>query len=812
MKKLLFSAGVFLMAFATAVQAQKNISVIPKFQINQSVPTTVLPAPDMDQIKAEDVLRDKQGKLYRIGVASYVNIRPENSGWWTTLPNGERQWQLIVKSEGAEALSFLFERFILNGNSTLEIRNLNGEMIHKTLTKDDVQEHFRQHAALCFGSEMILILNEPKNTQTSEIHIDRVMYNYRSTGNPNAAKINESEACQVNVNCTPVGDTWQDEKRGVARILVVEGADQGWCTGSLVNNTAQDCKPYFLTALHCGVTASAANMNQWKFYFRYESTNCNNPSTAGTLDDNVITGCLRIADSGDGGGDSGSDFLLVQLGNANNTSTIVTQLKSANFNAYWNGWNANNTATSGGTGIHHPAGDIKKISTASGNTTTAGWNGNGLQSHWRLSWTANSNGHGVTEGGSSGSPHFNNSQGYIVGTLTGGSSYCDALTSPDFYGKMSYHWTSNGTANNRRLKPWLDPTNSGLLVLAGSNDPCSAPTVPVANFTANQTNVAPATNVTFTDQSTGVPTSWAWSISPATGWAYAAGSTATSQNPVVTFNTVGQYTVTLTATNAQGSDAETKTNYIIVAQATGPCTPSVTSACDEYIQNITLNTINNTTACTTGGYVSYMSTSTSLTKGTQYTMTVTPAIGANAGAYTGDEIAIWIDYNNDFTFASTERVGYVLVGTGWSNQFTFTVPTTAITGAVRMRVRISYSVVAEGGAPIDPCAVASFGETEDYTINILAGGGSGVGIEENTLNAVSIYPNPTESLLNVDLSQVSEEVETVTLIDITGKTIQTISVNAADKVNFDLSSIASGLYYVRIASATNAVMKQVVKK
>jgi hypothetical protein len=192
-------------------------------------------------------------------------------------------------------------------------------------------------------------------------------------------------------------------------------------------------------------------------------------------------------------------------------------------------------------------------------------------------------------------------------------------------------------------------------------------------------------------------------------------------------------------------------------------------------------------------------------------MTVTPAIGANAGAYTGDEIAIWIDYNNDFTFASTERVGYVLVGTGWSNQFTFTVPTTAITGAVRMRVRISYSVVAEGGAPIDPCAVASFGETEDYTINILAGGGSGVGIEENTLNAVSIYPNPTENLLNVDLSQVSEEVETVTLIDITGKTIQTISVNAADKVNFDLSSIASGLYYVRIASATNAVMKQVVK-
>jgi PKD repeat protein len=810
-KQLLLS--VFLFVITTLrINAQQFIPVIQRFEISKDVPTTILPAPDMDQIRAEDALRDKQGMLYRIGVASFVNISTENSGWWTTLENGDRQWQLKIKSEGAEALSFLFEKFILFGGSRLEIRDINGNLVHKPMTSEDVQEHFMQHAALCFGDELVLILTEPKNTTPSEIYMDRVMYNYRSTGNPNAAKINESEACEVNVNCTPVGDSWQDEKRGVARILVVEGNSQGWCTGSLVNNTAQDCKPYFLTALHCGVSSTTANMNQWKFYFRYESTNCNNPSTAGTLDDNVITGCLRIADSGDGGGDSGSDFLLVQLGTANNTSTIVTQLKSTNFNAYWNGWNANTTATSGGTGIHHPAGDIKKISTATGNTVSGGWNGNGLQSHWRVTWTANSNGHGVTEGGSSGSPYFSNSQGFIVGTLTGGSSFCNALSSPDYYGKMSYHWTSNGTANNRRLKPWLDPTNSGLLVLAGSNDPCSAPTTPVANFTANQTNVTPGTNVTFTDQSTGVPTTWAWSISPATGWAYANGSTASSQNPVVTFNTVGQYTVTLTASNSQGSDAETKTNYIIVAASTGPCTPSVTNACDEYIQNVSLNTINNTTACTTGGYASYTSTTTSLTKGTQYTMTVSPAIGTNIGqAYTDDEIAVWIDFNNDFTFSSAERVGYIIVATGWSNQFTFTVPTSAITGAVRMRVRISFSNVAQGGAAIDPCAVAAYGETEDYTVNIVDNG-SGVGIEENKLDAASIYPNPTDDLLNVDLSQVSEEVQSVSILDVTGKVIQTNAVNTSKLVSFDLSSIASGLYYVRIVSASNSVVKQIVKK
>jgi PKD repeat protein len=409
---------------------------------------------------------------------------------------------------------------------------------------------------------------------------------------------------------------------------------------------------------------------------------------------------------------------------------------------------------------------------------------------------------------------FNNSQGYIVGTLTGGSSFCNALSSPDQYGKMSYHWTSNGTASNRQLKPWLDPTNSGVLTLAGSLDPCTptTPVAPVANFVANQTNVTPGTTVSFTDQSTGLPTSWAWTISPATGWAYAGGTTASSQNPQVTFNTVGQYTVTLTASNAQGSDGETKNNYIIVAQATGPCTPSSTAACDEYIQNVSLNTINNTTACTTGGYAAYLNSSTSLTKGMQYTVAVTPAVGANIGqAYTGDEIAVWIDYNNDFTFSAAERVGYVLVATGWSNQFTFTVPTTATTGAVRMRVRISYSVVAESGAPIDPCAVATYGETEDYTVNIAQGGN--VGISELNADQILVYPNPTSSELNIDLGNIDYNFSEIQLVDLTGRVVTKISVNEQDKLyNVSTSSLSNGIYNVKIVGKDGSLTKRIIKQ
>jgi hypothetical protein len=363
MKKLILSTLLLGFMVSSNVFGQSYMSAINKFEISKNIPVRAVEAPDRAQLAEEDALRDRQGLLYRIAVARLVNVTTSNSGLWSTLSNGDRQWQLIVDAPNAEAISFLFETFKIYGGTTLRIQNMKGQDVHSLMTAADVQEHFRQNAALCFGDKLLLTLTEPKYTTPSQIEIDRIMYNYRSTGNPNAQKINESDPCEVNVNCTPVGDPWQDEKRGVARLYVVEGAQAGWCSGTLINNTGADCKPYFLTALHCGVNSTTANMTQWKFYFRYEAPTCTNPTTGGSLASNFITGCLKIADSGDGGGNSGSDFLLVKMGTANNEATIITQLKSTAFNAYWNGWNANTAATTGGASIHHPAGDIKKIST-----------------------------------------------------------------------------------------------------------------------------------------------------------------------------------------------------------------------------------------------------------------------------------------------------------------------------------------------------------------------------------------------------------------------------------------------------------------
>ena len=478
MKKTILSLSLSLLCLGFSVKAS---DVQP---VSKDVPTHFIPAPNLDQIRVQDAENDRKGKLYRVGVASFLNLSTQNAGLWTTTASGDKKWQLVIQNPGAQALSFIFNDFKLSPGSEFYVQTKEGKLISDVLTINDQMEDFQQHIALCTGDELVLTLIDKAYSDMSEFVLNRVIYNYRSSGMFGLEKINESESCEVNVNCTE-GDNYQDEKRGVARIYVVESAGAGYCSGSLINNLANNCKPYFLTALHCGPspTTSVANMTLWKFYFNYEAPTCTNPTSTGTLASHYVNGCVRIADSNDNDGSniSKSDFLLVQMGTlANETSTIN---KLMGFNAYWNGWDANTTAVAGGVGIHHPSGDIKKISTYNGTPASTSWSGT-PGTHWQISWSVTTNGHNGTEPGSSGSPIFKYNAGSsrIIGTLSGGLSCCvsngcggggSGPTQPDLYGKVSYHWTSDGSANNQRLKPWLDPNNTGTMVQDGSYNPCN---------------------------------------------------------------------------------------------------------------------------------------------------------------------------------------------------------------------------------------------------------------------------------------------------------------------------------------------------
>jgi hypothetical protein len=170
-----------------------------------------------------------------------------------------------------------------------------------------------------------------------------------------------------------------------------------------------------------------------------------------------MTGVKLIAHGGDGG-NTGSDFFLVKL---------LTAIPDT-FDVYFNGWSRDTIPSPSGVGIHHPQGDIKKISTYTTPLVRSSWNYPTAYTHWRTKWAETAHGHGVTEGGSSGSPLYDNS-GRLIGTLTGGDSRCDSLHVDlyDYYGMFYYHWDRNGSDSSNTLKYWLDPIQSNVMDLNG---------------------------------------------------------------------------------------------------------------------------------------------------------------------------------------------------------------------------------------------------------------------------------------------------------------------------------------------------------
>lgn len=203
----------------------------------------------------------------------------------------------------------------------------------------------------------------------------------------------------------------------------------------MINNTCNLNIPYFLTANHC--FAGDNNVAQWRFVFQYMSSQC--LPNQDDLNNILFNGSTLRANS------SASDFCLVEL---NQTPDATTNINYA-------GWNRSSTAASNATGIHHPRGDVMKISTAATSLTVASAFGT-INQHWRADWTQ-----GVTEPGSSGSPLFDQNH-RIVGQLHGGPSACGSGNLLDFYGRFDLSWTGGGT-NATRLSNWLDPSNTGTI-------------------------------------------------------------------------------------------------------------------------------------------------------------------------------------------------------------------------------------------------------------------------------------------------------------------------------------------------------------
>ncbi len=357
----------------------------------------------------------------------------------TILENGINLYHFYIHSETALSLNVIFSKFKLAEGTLLYIFDGDRQKYIGAYTALNNNVAKKLGTELLYSNRIYIEIQEPiENINKSELTLGRVIHGYKNLNTLIEKSLNESGDCHYDVNC-PEGLGWRIPKEGVGMIINSSG---GFCSGSLINNTAKDDKPYFLTAFHCETTIGTSP-ESWVFRFKWESpieqTVCGTGKNSlnGPEIYNINGGVTRARYKV-------SDFHLIEL------NTIPDDV----WKITYNGWDKRDVPASSGATIHHPMGDVKKISISNSLFQTASYNGGPL-SHWLVTWSA-----GVTEGGSSGSPVFNELK-RIVGQLQGGSSACGKNDNTDYYGKFSESWIGGGTPETR-LSDWLDPQKSNV--------------------------------------------------------------------------------------------------------------------------------------------------------------------------------------------------------------------------------------------------------------------------------------------------------------------------------------------------------------
>ena len=441
MKKLLLSVLLFTTSLTIQnANAQLSQGGTP-YSFNHSdaksdIEIKTMPAFDLEALRAQDAINDQSKGPFRFGFNHYVNLNLANSGTWSTLSNGDRLWQLGIKCSNAQSINLAFDDFFMPQGADLFIYNSSKDFVIGAFTSVNNQDDKAFATDLVPGEELILEYREPAAViNQGKINIFRVTHGYRGI-TEYLKSFGNSGACQVNVNC-PTGVAWQNEKHSV--VCLVSGGSE-FCTGALINDVPQDGKPYILTANHCG----SSGFNTWVFRFNWEASGCTNPGSSPSTTQSLTGGVQRAASAN-------SDFSLVEITGGLSGGTIP-----ASFGPYFSGWSNVNTAATAATCIHHPSGDIKKISVANNSCISATWSGTSANSHWQVGqWTT-----ACTEPGSSGSPLYDQNH-RIVGQLHGGPSACgqSAANMNDVYGKFAVSWLGGGT-NATQLKHWLDPNST----------------------------------------------------------------------------------------------------------------------------------------------------------------------------------------------------------------------------------------------------------------------------------------------------------------------------------------------------------------
>lgn len=442
--KTIYSLFFFLLTtqLFAQIQGKGGLPTSTKLVIDyKAVPQWLFEQPNIATLQAEDALVDDQGIApWRFGYNNYTNLNTASSGVWYELPNGAKLWMLRVKCQNALTVNLTFEQTTIPEGNQLFVYNPSKDFILGAFTQEHIYDG-QLGTELIPGQEAIIEYYVAPQNDKGFVQLATVTHGYRTANEFIEKAFGSSGSCNMNVNC-PDGISWTPQRNSA--VMLVSGSS-GFCSGALINNTQNDGKPYVLTANHC-----YSNPATWVFRFNWQSSACPNPASSPTFQS--LSGAVLRARR------TPSDFCLVEI-----TGGLVNGTVPLDYNPYFSGWDNSGTIPTATVCIHHPSGDIKKISfDDAAPSISQGMGSTEANSTWTVEWDRNT----TTEGGSSGSPLFDQNH-RIIGQLWGGGASCQNLSAPDYYGRVANSWEPAGSNSTNQLKFWLDPTNSGAAFIDG---------------------------------------------------------------------------------------------------------------------------------------------------------------------------------------------------------------------------------------------------------------------------------------------------------------------------------------------------------
>lgn len=423
-----------------------------------------IPYVEMEPIDNQSALwRSQQGnddfKSLEFAHKFYVNLSPQNSGVTFTTFDNTKVWRVGIRSSKAYSINILFSKFNIPEGAKLFIYNSDQTEVLGSFTHKNNSDINMLPTQPIEGDEVIVEYQEANNSTPyfrGEVEIGEVNHDFLGILRATEPR-DPNQSCHPNIVCHP-----EDIEPGSGVVAIIINGST-YCTASLINNVENNGTPYLITATHClnrDYNPSFLANRRYDMvagnivaFFGYQSPNC----------DKEIRGTVQM---------TMASLDSMYISEKHDISLLrFKEMPPVEYQPYYLGWNATNSNNQTPYhGIHHPNGGNKKVAIeedplAIGSFGTFPPYNMEPNAHWAVrSWDD-----GATEGGSSGSPLLDNNK-RIVGTLTGGESYCSAPKGPDLYASFNKVWNYyNEDITPISLQSILDPSNSGVLTIDGFN-------------------------------------------------------------------------------------------------------------------------------------------------------------------------------------------------------------------------------------------------------------------------------------------------------------------------------------------------------